>query len=129
MALAKKKNRSNPEWIRRHLTDPYVKEATRKGYRSRAAFKLIEIDAKDRLLKPGLVVVDLGAAPGSWSQVVRQRLAAPGGEIRGRILALDLLPIEPIPGVEIIQGDFRDDQVAGQLADALGTANVDVVLS
>src|SRR5262249_36286605 len=104
-------------------------EATRKGYRSRAAFKLLEIDARDRFLKPGSVVVDLGAAPGSWTQVVRERLSGPGGEIRGRIVALDLLPIAPRPGVEVIQGDFRDDDVAARMADALGGAKVDLVLS
>jgi len=129
MADTKRKNRSNPEWIRRHLTDPYVKEATRKGYRSRAALKLAEIDAKERLLKPGSIVVDLGAAPGSWSQVVRERLVATNGELRGRIVALDLLPIDPIPGVEVLQGDFRDDEVAEQIAGLLGGSKVDVVLS
>ena len=125
----KRKNRSNPEWIRRHLTDPYVKEATRKGYRSRAALKLVEIDAKERLLKPGSIVVDLGAAPGSWSQIVRERLVAANGELRGRIVALDLLPIDPIPGVEVVQGDFRDEKVAEQVAGLLGGGKVDVVLS
>ena len=129
MTDPKRKNRSNPEWIRRHLTDPYVKEATRKGYRSRAALKLVEIDAKERLLKPGSIVVDLGAAPGSWSQIVRERLVAANGELRGRIVALDLLPIDPIPGVEVVQGDFRDETVAEKIAGLLGAAKVDVVLS
>lgn len=129
MPAAKKKHRSNPEWIRRHVTDPYVKEATRKGYRSRAAFKLAEIDARDKLLRPGSVVVDLGAAPGSWAQLVRERLAGRDGVIHGRILALDVLPIEPIAGVEFIQGDFREEEVAAQLAAALAEAKVDVVLS
>jgi len=129
MPAAKKKHRSNPEWIRRHVTDPFVKEATRKGYRSRAAFKLAEIDAKDRLLRAGAVVVDLGAAPGSWTQVVRERLVGPDGAIRGRIVALDLLPMEPIAGVDFIQGDFRDEAVEMQLADALAGSKVDVVLS
>jgi len=129
MPVAKKKHRSNPEWIRRHLTDPFVKEATRKGYRSRAAFKLAEIDAKDRFLRPGSVIVDLGAAPGSWTQVVRERLLGADGQVRGRIVALDLLEMESIPGVEIIQGDFREEAVAAQVSRALGGAGVDVVLS
>ena len=129
MPAARKKHRSNPEWIRRHVTDPYVKEAVRKGYRSRAAFKLAEIDAKDRLLRPGATVVDLGAAPGSWTQFVRERLVGPDGEIRGRIVALDVLPMEPIAGVEVIQGDFRDEAVEAQLASVLTDAKVDVVLS
>jgi len=129
MPAARKKHRSNPEWIRRHVTDPYVKEAVRRGYRSRAAFKLGEIDAKDRLLRPGATVVDLGAAPGSWTQLVRERLVGPDGEIRGRIVALDVLPMEPIAGVEIIQGDFRDEAVEAQLASVLNDVKVDVVLS
>jgi 23S rRNA (uridine2552-2'-O)-methyltransferase len=129
MPSAKKKHRSNSEWIRRHVTDPYVKEATRKGYRSRAAFKLAEIDARDKLLRPGAVVVDLGASPGSWAQFVRERLVGRDGAVRGRILALDVLPMEPIAGVEFIQGDFREEEVAAQLAAALGDARVDIVLS
>jgi len=129
MPVGKKKHRSNPEWLRRHLTDPYVKEATRRGYRSRAAFKLAEIDARDHFLKPGSTIVDLGAAPGSWTQLVRERLVGPSGEIRGRIVALDLLPMEPVPGVEFIQGDFRDEAVVAQLAGLLGATRVDVVLS
>jgi len=129
MLAAKKKHHSNAEWIRRHVTDPYVKEATRKGYRSRAAFKLAEIDARDKLLRPGAIVVDLGAAPGSWAQLVRERLVDRAGAIRGRILALDVLPMEPISGVEFIQGDFREEEVAAQLAAALAGAKVDVVLS
>jgi 23S rRNA (uridine2552-2'-O)-methyltransferase len=123
------KHRSNAAWIRRHVTDPYVKEATKKGYRSRAAFKLAEIDDRDRLLKPGAIVVELGAAPGSWTQVVLERLRAPDGRVRGRIVALDLLPIEPLPGVECIVGDFREPDVAAKLAAALGGAKADVVLS
>lgn len=128
MPVAKKKHRSNPAWIQRHLTDPYVKEATRRGYRSRAAFKLAEIDARDKLLRPGLTVVDLGSAPGSWTQVVRERLLR-DGDLRGRILALDLMAMDPVPGVEFIQGDFRDEAVETRLAAALGGGKVDVVLS
>jgi len=128
MPQAKKKHRSNPEWIRRHVTDPYVKRSVQEGLRSRAAYKLSEIDDKDRLLRPGLSVVDLGAAPGSWSQVVCQRVTARGGEPSGRIVALDILPMEPIPNVDFIQGDFREEVVERQLADLLA-GPVDLVLS
>jgi 23S rRNA (uridine2552-2'-O)-methyltransferase len=129
MPVAKKKHKSNPQWIRRHVTDPYVKAATQHGYRSRAAYKLIEIDDKDRLLKPGAVVIDLGAAPGSWAQVVRERLTGRDGMLKGRIVALDLLPLDPIPDVTFIQGDFRDEAVAEQLAGVLAGAKADVILS
>ncbi len=129
MLPAKKKHRSNPEWIRRHITDPYVKEATKLGYRSRAAFKLIEIDDRERLLQPGVVVIDLGAAPGSWTQVVVERLKGRDRTMGGKIIALDMLPMDPLDGVSFIQGDFREDGVAAQLAVALGGAKVDVILS
>lgn len=124
-----RKHRSNADWLRRHVTDPYVKQAVARGYRSRAAFKLAEIDDKARLLRPGAVVVDLGAAPGSWTQVVRERLTDRQGQLRGRIVALDLLPMEPLPDVMFLQGDFREEEVAAQLAEALRGAPVDVVLS
>lgn len=123
------RHRSNRAWIERHVNDPYVKAATRHGYRSRAAYKLIEIDQRDRLLQPGALVIDLGAAPGSWSQVAVERLGTREGRLRGRVIALDILPIEPIPGVEIIQGDLREEAVATRLAEALGGARADVVLS
>jgi len=129
MPIATKKHRSNPSWIRRHVTDPYVRAATAQGYRARSAFKLTEIDDKDRLLKPGMTVIDLGAAPGSWTQVVRQRLAGPAGKVRGRIVALDLLTMEPLPEVEFIQGDFREQEAADRLAAALGDGKADVILS
>jgi 23S rRNA (uridine2552-2'-O)-methyltransferase len=128
MPVATKKHRSNPEWIRRHLADPYVKAATQKGYRARSAFKLAEIDAKDKLLKPGITVVDLGAAPGSWSQVARERMTGKEG-FRGRIIALDILPMDPLPDVTFIQGDFREESVAAQLAATLGGHKADLVLS
>ena len=99
------------------------------GYRSRAAYKLTEIAEADRLLRPGMTVVDLGAAPGSWTQVVRQRLAAADGSLRGRIIALDILPLDPIPDVSVIQGDFHDEAVEQQLGTLLAGAEVDVVLS
>jgi 23S rRNA (uridine2552-2'-O)-methyltransferase len=129
MPQAKKKHRSNPDWIRRHVTDPYVKRSVQEGYRSRAAYKLLEIAEADRLLAPGMTVVDLGAAPGSWTQVVRRRLAGADGVVRGRIVALDVLPMEPIPDVTFIEGDFHDEAVEAQLAAALADAPVDVVLS
>ncbi len=129
MLTAKRKHRSNPEWLRRHVTDPFVKAATQHGYRSRAAYKLLGIDDKDHLLKPGQTVVDLGAAPGSWTQVVRERLTSKGGELRGRIVAMDILPMDPIADVTFIQGDFHEQAVADQLTQALGGDAVDVVLS
>jgi len=124
-----RKNRSNPEWIARHINDPYVKRSLAEGFRSRAAYKLSEIDDKDRLLRPKSIVVELGAAPGSWTQVVRQRLLGPHGALTGRIVALDLLPMEPLPGVEFIQGDFHDEAVERQLIDLLAGSRIDLVLS
>jgi 23S rRNA (uridine2552-2'-O)-methyltransferase len=124
-----RKHRSNPHWIRRHVTDPYVKAAIAHGYRSRAAYKLIGIDDRDRLLRPGAVVVDLGAAPGSWTQVARERMGGRAGAFRGRLIALDLLPMEPIPDVLLIEGDFREEPVAQQVADALAGERADLVLS
>jgi 23S rRNA (uridine2552-2'-O)-methyltransferase len=118
-------------WLHDHLTDPYVKLAQQEGYRARAAYKLKEIDEAFGLVKPGATVVDLGAAPGAWSQYLRRRLG-PGGVERapgGRILALDLLPMEPVDGVQFIEGDFRDDAVAASLAAALGGRPVDLVVS
>lgn len=125
--MAKKK--FSKEWIQQHINDPYVKMAQQKGYRARAAFKLTEILDSEKLLRPGDVVVDLGSAPGSWSQVARERLVGPGGVLNGRIIALDMLPMEPIAGVEFIQGDFREDAVLDQLAERLGGARVDLVIS
>ena len=123
------KNRFSKAWMHAHLNDPYVKLAQQRGYRSRAAFKLLEIDEQDRLLRPGMTVVDLGSAPGSWSQVLREKLAAPGGGVAGRIVAIDLLPMEPIDGVEFLQGDFREDEVLERLEQAIGDARLDLVVS
>jgi len=95
--------KSSKEWLRRHVTDPYVRKAREEGYRSRAAYKLLELDQKHSLFKPGMTVLDLGAAPGGWSQVAAQRVK-PGG----RVIAVDLLPIAPIGGVEVRKGDFRE---------------------
>lgn len=123
------KSKVNRAWLARHLNDPYVKAAQKHGYRARAAFKLIEILDGDKLLRPGMTVVDLGSAPGAWSQVLRERLARRGGGIDGRVIALDLLPMEPVADVQFIQGDFREATVAQQLRDALGTDRVDLVVS
>jgi 23S rRNA (uridine2552-2'-O)-methyltransferase len=128
-AKAPSRHKSNRAWIERHISDPYVQAATRHGYRSRAAYKLLEIDDRDRLLRPGSVVVDLGAAPGSWSQVVAERLGAPAARQGGRIVALDLLPMDPIAGVQVLIGDFREDEVAQQLAEALEGRAADLILS
>jgi len=129
LAKVRRKNRSNPEWIARHISDPYVKRSVAEGFRSRAAYKLAEIDDKDRLLRPNMVVVELGAAPGSWTQVVRQRLSTRAGTVSGRVIAVDLLPMEPLPDVEFILGDFHDEAVERQLIDLLAGAKVDLLLS
>jgi 23S rRNA (uridine2552-2'-O)-methyltransferase len=112
--------KSSKQWLRRHVTDPYVRKARAQGYRSRAAFKLIQIDSKEKLLRPGSLVVDLGAAPGGWAQVAAEKVK-PGG----RVIAIDLLPIAPISGVTVLTGDFRE----AMLREALGGAKADVVLS
>jgi 23S rRNA (uridine2552-2'-O)-methyltransferase len=112
------KNKFNHSWLHDHINDPYVKLAQKHGYRARAAFKLKQIDEAEHLLRPGSVVVDLGAVPGSWSQYVRERLKK-GPGIDGRIIALDLLPMEPIADVEFIQGDFREDAVMAALESRL----------
>lgn len=118
------RSKSSTRWLQEHFSDPYVKRAQAEGWRSRAVFKLEELIERDRLLRPGMVVVDLGAAPGGWSQVARERL----GE-SGRLIALDILPMQGIGGVEFILGDFREDAVLGQLKQALAGAQVDLVLS
>src|SRR5690606_14753197 len=125
--MAKKKFSKN--WVHQHINDPYVKQAQQKGYRARAAFKLIEILDTEKLLRRGDKVVDLGAAPGSWSQVARERLVGEGGVIDGRIIALDLLPMEPIAGVEFMQGDFRDEAVLAELEKMLQGEKLDLVIS
>jgi 23S rRNA (uridine2552-2'-O)-methyltransferase len=123
------KNRFSKAWMHSHLSDPYVKLAQQRKYRSRAAFKLLEIDEQDRLIRPGQVVVDLGSAPGSWSQVLREKLAGPGGTVNGLIVAIDVLPMEPVDGVAFLQGDFRDDEVLAELEAMLGGRKVDLVVS
>ena len=119
-----KKNRFVKAWIDEHINDHWVKEATRLGYRSRAAFKLIEIADKDHLFRPGISVVDLGAAPGSWTQVMREKLGR-----RARIIALDAAAMAPLPGVTILQGDFREAAVLATLETALEGRKVDLVVS
>jgi 23S rRNA (uridine2552-2'-O)-methyltransferase len=115
---------SSKAWMHEHINDEFVKRAQKEGYRARAAYKLTEIDDKDKLIKPGMTIVDLGATPGSWSQVVMQRLKG-----QGRIIALDLLEMEPIKGVEFIQGDFREDAVLKQLENSLNGKQVDLVIA
>jgi len=137
MKVRTKSAKVNKAWLNAQVNDPYVKLARKEGYRARAAYKLKEIDESLRLIKPGQLVVDLGAAPGAWSQYVRRRFApksagaggAAVGALNGTIVALDLLPMEPIEGVQFIQGDFSDDAVAAQLLQALQGRPIDVVLS
>jgi 23S rRNA (uridine2552-2'-O)-methyltransferase len=119
-----KRTKSSARWLAEHAADPYVKRAREEGWRSRAAFKLEEIQKSDRLLKPGMTIVDLGAAPGGWSQYAARLL---GG--RGRIIALDVLEMPAIPGVEFLQGDFGEPAVLEQLRAVLGGARVDLVMS
>jgi 23S rRNA (uridine2552-2'-O)-methyltransferase len=121
---AGKKHRFGKAWMNDHVHDHYVQEAQRRGYRSRAAFKLLELDARDKLLRPGMTVVDLGAAPGSWTQVLRERV---GGS--GRIVAVDLLPMDPLAGVVFVQADFREDEGLAAVEEALGGKPCDLVVS
>jgi 23S rRNA (uridine2552-2'-O)-methyltransferase len=123
------RSKSSQRWLKEHFSDPYVKRAQAEGWRSRAVFKLDELLARDPVLKPGMIVVDLGAAPGGWSQMVRQRLGEKNGEWQGRVIALDILPMQGIAGVDFIEGDFREETVLKQLGAALGGAAVDLVLS
>lgn len=122
--MGKARTSKSKQWMRRHVNDAYVQKAQREGFRSRASYKLKEIAARDGLLKPGHVVVDLGATPGGWSQVAAQAVGP-----RGRVLAIDLIPMEPLHGVEFLLGDFQDDAVARVLAERLGGAKADLVLS
>lgn len=132
MKVKTKSKKVNKAWLNDHVNDPYVKLAQREGYRARAAYKLKEIDEALRLIRPGHVVVDLGAAPGAWSQYVRRRLAPGGaavGALDGSIVALDLLRMEPVEGVTFLQGDFREEDTLARLREALGGRAVDVVVS
>ena len=129
MPVATKKLRSNRAWIERHINDPFVKRSRQEGYRARSVYKLIELNEKEKLIRPGMCVVDLGAAPGSWTQVVREKLAGKDGEVRGTIIAMDILPMDPIDGVTFLQGDFREQEVADKLTEIIGDKQVDLVLS
>jgi 23S rRNA (uridine2552-2'-O)-methyltransferase len=116
-----KRSKTSKQWMREHVNDPYVQRAQKEGYRSRAAYKLLEINERDRLLRPGTVVVDLGATPGGWSQVAAARGC--------KVIALDLLPLQPLRGVEFIQGDFREQEVLAQLEQRLDGEQVGLVIS
>ncbi len=124
------KNKLNKNWLHDHVNDPYVKLAQKEGFRARAAYKLKEIDEAEKLIRPGQIIVDLGSTPGSWSQYARQKLAGkPGGGIDGIIIGLDMLPMEPIADVHFILGDFREEEVLGQLDELLQGRKADLVLS
>lgn len=132
MKVNTKSKKVNKAWLNDHVNDPYVKLAQKEGYRARAAYKLKEIDEALRLVRPGQLVVDLGSTPGAWSQYLRRRFAPAGaavGELHGHIVALDLLPMEPVEGVHFVQGDFREDAVLAQLVQALGGRRADLVVS
>lgn len=118
-----KASKTSKGWLQEHVSDHYVHLAKQQGYRARAAFKLLEIQEKDKLIKPGMVIVDLGAAPGSWSQVARQVL----GE-SGAVFALDVLPMNPLPGVRFLQGDFREEHVLQDFSHLLNDRQVDLVI-
>lgn len=122
----------NKAWLNDHVNDTYVKQAQKEGYRSRAAYKLKEIDEYFGILKPGMIIVDLGSSPGAWSQYLRRKIAPDGsasGELNGTLFALDLLPMDPIEGVQFIQGDFRDQSVFDCLVETIGNQSVDLVVS
>jgi 23S rRNA (uridine2552-2'-O)-methyltransferase len=135
MKVKSKSKKVNKQWLYDHLNDPYVKLAQKEGYRARAAYKLKEIDEEFKLIKPGQLVVDLGATPGAWSQYVRRRFmpkeggGAAAGALNGTIIALDLLELEPIEGVNFIRGDFREDDVLMALEESLAGRAVNVVIS
>ena len=132
MKVKTQSKKVNKAWLNDHVNDPYVKLAKKEGYRARAAYKLKEIDEELKIIKPGDVVVDLGSTPGAWSQYVRRKLAPDGaasGELDGSIIALDILPMDPIEGVEFILGDFREPIVGSQLTEVLKGRVVDVVVS
>jgi len=118
------RSKSSHNWLREHFDDPYVKKAQQKGYRSRATFKLEEIDQKDKLIRHGMSVVDLGSAPGGWSDYALHRVGD-----KGKVIALDILPMTPLTGVHFIEGDFREDHVLDQLNEVLAGQSIDLVLS
>ncbi len=118
------RSKSSKRWLQEHFSDPYVKQSQKEGYRSRASYKLVELDKKDRLFKPGMTVVDLGAAPGGWSQVAVQRVGD-----RGRVIASDILPMDAMAGVTFVQGDFTEESVFDEILAAIGDTPVDLVIS
>jgi 23S rRNA (uridine2552-2'-O)-methyltransferase len=130
--IKKKGKKVNRAWLNDHMNDPYVKLAQKEGYRARAAFKLKEIDETLSLIKPGQVVVDLGSTPGAWSQYLRRKMSPGGaavGELNGTIIALDILPMEPVEGVKFLLGDFREPAVLALLEEAMAGRQADVVVS
>ena len=122
--MSKSRSKSSTAWLKEHFSDPYVKEAQRLGLRSRAAFKLIEIQKKDRIIKPGMTVVDLGSAPGGWSQYAAQEVGK-----NGCVIASDILPMDELDGVEFIQGDFTENDVLKKIMDCVENEKVDLVIS
>lgn len=118
------RSKSSSLWLQRHINDPYVKQAQKDGYRSRSAYKLIELNERDRLLKPGMRIMDLGSAPGGWSQVAARIIGA-----KGRVLATDILPMDPIPNVDFIQGDFTEDVVVEKIFEWLAGEKFDLIIS
>ena len=132
MKVKTKSKKVNKAWLADHLNDPYVKLAQKEGYRARAAYKLKEIDETLGLIRPGMRVVDLGSTPGAWSQYLRRRMAPAGaaaGALDGTLVALDILPMEPVEGVTFLQGDFRDDEVLARLTEVVGGQPLDLVVS
>jgi 23S rRNA (uridine2552-2'-O)-methyltransferase len=118
------RSKSSSTWLQRHVSDPFVKKAQLEGYRSRSAYKLTELNEKDRLVRPAMRVMDLGSAPGGWSQVLGKLVGA-----KGRVLATDILPMEPIKNVDFIQGDFTDETIVAKLLDWLGGGKFDLIVS
>ena len=118
------RSKSSHRWLKEHVNDPYVKQAQKDGYRARSSYKLIELNEKDRLIRPGMLIVDLGSAPGSWSQVAGKIV----GE-KGRVVATDILPMDAVKNVDFIQGDFTEETVFNQILDALNGAKADLILS
>jgi 23S rRNA (uridine2552-2'-O)-methyltransferase len=118
------RTKSSARWLNEHVNDPYVKQAQKDGYRSRSSYKLIQLNEKDRLIRPGMLVLDVGSAPGGWSQVAARLVGA-----KGRVLATDILPMEPVKNVEFIQGDFTEAAVLQQMLELLGGNKPDVILS
>ena len=118
------RSKSSSTWLQRHVSDPFVKKAQLEGYRSRSAYKLVELNEKDRLIRPGMRIMDLGSAPGGWSQVAGKLVGA-----KGRVLATDILHMDPIKNVDFIQGDFTDEAVVAQLLEWLGGGKFDLIVS